>query len=53
MMTQTCCKNCHKNDGMCTQCLGEDTILNSKKELLTHLGYLALHLVQIILIVKM
>lgn len=53
MTEKDCCTRCHKANNMCTNCLAVDGENNSKKELFIHLGYLALHLIQIILIVRM
>jgi hypothetical protein len=51
MMTQYCCEDCHEIDGACTYCLMVDKKDSSKKDLAIHLGYLALHLIQMILII--
>lgn len=51
MTTKYCCEDCHEFDGACTYCLGVEKASDSKKELAIHLGYLALHLIQMILII--
>jgi len=51
MATKYCCEDCHEADGACTYCLGIDKKDNSKKELRIHLGYIALHLIQMVLII--
>lgn len=52
MVKTKCCTGCHAKNDMCLNCLNEEIVASSKKEWLVHLGYLALHLIQIILIVK-
>jgi hypothetical protein len=51
MINKYCCEDCHDSDGACTYCLGVEKASGSKKELAIHLGYLALHLIQMILII--
>ena len=51
MMTEYCCSDCHEADGACTYCLLVDHKQNSKKELAIHFGYVALHVIQMILII--
>jgi hypothetical protein len=51
MATKYCCTDCHDSDGACTYCLRVSKKEGSKKELLVHAGYVALHLIQMILII--
>jgi hypothetical protein len=51
MVKTKCCASCHTKNDMCLNCLSEEAAASSKKEWLIHLGYLTLHLIQMILIV--
>lgn len=53
MIKDFCCEDCHESDGACGYCLvvGEKKTFN--KDTMIHLGYVALHLIQMILIVRM
>lgn len=53
MNQNTCCSKCHKAENFCVSCLGAEKNSSSKKDLAIHIGYLALHIIQMILIVKM
>ncbi len=47
-----CCSKCHNIENFCVNCLGEEKNKLFKKDTAIHIGYLALHIIQIILIVK-
>jgi hypothetical protein len=51
MINKYCCEDCHDSDGACTYCLGINKKNSFNKDIAIHLGYVSLHLIQMILII--